>query len=116
MNLVDNKPKVLYRTELQKALDYHLIKLNFPNIKIFTEEDFKKIIKQILQKYKLWNKYQDLIENYEYSLIFPIDLRFIDFQQIKYTIILKDNEEIEKYHPNLILDLRVNYKNSKNNC
>lgn len=107
--------ELLKKTELQKVLNYHIVKLNYPKIKIFTFDNFKSIIKEILIKYNLWNKYENLIEDYICYINFPLDLRFMISQQIKYTVILKDNSDLEKINSELILDLQV-LNISKNNC
>lgn len=114
---MDKKIKVLFRSDLQKILDYRIIKLNFKNIKEFTNDNFNEIIKQILIKYKVWNNYKDLIESINIQNIkLPIDLRFNNIQQILYTIILKPNDLYPIINDKLILDLRVNYNDYKKNC
>lgn len=96
-------PKVLYRSELQKALNYHLVIINQNVINTFTEDNLKEIVDIILKRKKLYDKYKPLIKNYIIDFPLPIDLRFTLFQQVKYAIVLTDNT----LHDNLILDLRV---------
>lgn len=97
--------EVLVRTELEKVLDYHVVILYYNKIQNLTLTDIQTIIKEILIKNKLWKKYEKLIKTYYFNITFPLDLRFTDFYQIKYDIILAD----KTIHKNLILDCKVIY-------
>jgi len=59
---VDNN--IPYRTELEKVLDYHIVFLYYPRIKAFRKKDLIEVVKQILTRYNLLKKYENIIIDY----------------------------------------------------